>query len=145
MILLSAKKMSQISSPSDTPIFADSILFSTAGGTPSFKRPNQIHRPDHAADGYDTFQGRHTRGTGNVGFYDGHVEAIVAQIRPAHTYTVPRTAAQMEYVRATRLGPLYPRTIDFTSITSPSDYRAQCASTFNFYFWLNKNTKSLTY
>jgi prepilin-type processing-associated H-X9-DG protein len=138
MVLLQANKISRISQSSETPIFADAIVLTSTG----LSRPTQIQRPDFAVGTYDLFQGRHgKRGLGNVGFYDGHVAAVVAQVRPANTYGT--SPSQLYNAQQLHLGPLCPQTIDFSQIPDSSTYSALCKSTFNYYFWVNKRTKSL--
>jgi prepilin-type processing-associated H-X9-DG protein/prepilin-type N-terminal cleavage/methylation domain-containing protein len=66
-------KMAQITNPSDTVSFADT----------GYARPTdttvttiaQLYYTSLPSPGTGDFQGRHSRGTGNVAWYDGHVSA----------------------------------------------------------------------
>jgi prepilin-type processing-associated H-X9-DG protein len=141
-----ASRVNQIREPSSTCMIADALSFSIT--TPL--RPVRPSVPGDAllgrnwiyAGGPDNFQGRHCRGTGNVAFYDGHVQAIYAQPRPACTYT-SSTPAELTVLAQLHMGPLYNKVINWVHIPDVSTYQDQCNSTFDYYFWANKKTQSI--
>jgi prepilin-type processing-associated H-X9-DG protein len=136
-----ASQVNQVRDPCSTCMFADALSFSiTSPMTPV--RPQDLARNWDYAGTADCFQGRHSRGTGNVAFYDGHVQAVFAQQRPAATYT-SLTPAKLNMVRQLHLGPLYNKVINWVHIPDSSTYADQCTSTFDYYFWVNKQAKSV--
>jgi prepilin-type processing-associated H-X9-DG protein len=134
--LLQANRISRITVSNETPIFADAISYSSAG----LSRPGQVWAPSAMLD---SFQGRHTsKGVGNVGFYDGHVESIVVQVRPATTFSSVSTAT-MQAAQQLHLGPLYNKTIDFSQVPDAGTYSTNCTNIYDYLFWINKQTHSL--
>jgi prepilin-type processing-associated H-X9-DG protein len=142
-----ASVVTQIRQPASTCMFADALQFSGAAMTPV--RPaaglwrNWCYSGiANTINNFDEFQGRHSNGKGNVAFYDGHVEAVTAQVRPDATYT-GLTAAQLNVLRKMHMGPLYPNKINWVHIPDSATYAEQCLSTFDYYFWVNKQTQSV--
>ena len=126
----------QLSSGPETVIFADAINYNSVQG---LTRPTNLFKP---SNGTDAFQGRHTsKGYGNVGFYDGHVEPIMVQSLPANLYATAPSAATLSVRQNLHIGPLA-RHIDFSTIPDNSTYKAQCLSNYDFYFWNNKPSKN---
>jgi prepilin-type N-terminal cleavage/methylation domain-containing protein/prepilin-type processing-associated H-X9-DG protein len=135
--LLQANKISRITVTTETPIFADAITYSSTG----LSRPGQLFAPSALPD---SFQGRHTsKGVGNVGFYDGHVETVVVQVRPANTFLSAPSAAQMLSMQQVHIGPLYNKLIDFSQIPDATTYSTNCTNIYDYLFWINKQTHSL--
>ena len=134
--LSTANKITRITQSCDTAIFADAIL----AGSKTISRPTEIFSPSASPD-TDAFHGRHggDRGIGNIAFYDGHVDAVPVQIRPLGTYGSASAAPNP----ALHVGPLYGKRIDFSQIPDSATYKAKCLSTFDYYFWVNKQTQSL--
>ncbi len=136
MALIGAKKFSQFSDASQTALCGDAVSFSSSG---ILKSPLQLQRPG-LGNPYDTFHGRHRKGKGNIGFADGHVRAVEAQVRPRNTYSGISTA-QYNLLVVNRIGPAAPAKIDFSGISSSSQYLEECLSTHDYYFWYNKEAK----
>jgi prepilin-type N-terminal cleavage/methylation domain-containing protein/prepilin-type processing-associated H-X9-DG protein len=134
--LLGANKISRFTLSTETAIFADAITYSSTG----LSRPGQLWPP---AAPLDSFQGRHTsKGLGNVGFYDGHVESVVVQIRPASTFS-NASAATIQAAQRLHLGPLYNKHIDFSQVPDAGTYSTNCTNIYDYLFWVNKQTQSL--
>jgi prepilin-type processing-associated H-X9-DG protein len=141
MCMNGAEVSTQIRQPASTCMFADALQFSLNGMTPV--RPSSGLWRNWLYAGYaDMFQGRHGRGTGNVAFYDGHVQAVIAQSRPDNTY-IGYTPAQLNMLRKLHMGPMYSKVINWVHIPDASTYADQCLSTFDYYFWVNKQTQSV--
>ena len=132
--LVGAKRFANIQRASETAIAGDSIQFSFTTG---FSRPTQLQRTGLSQ--IDTFHGRHVNATGNLAFFDGHAEPVLAQKRtqgsydPAATVTLKRLAI----LQANHLGPACPMIID-QSITSYAAYSTECNASYDYYFWSNK-------
>ncbi len=128
-------KLSQLSSASETVIFADvAFVNPTTGGigpTESLQRPSF-----GAMYGGDTFHGVHLNGLGNVGYYDGHAAAVTARVRPQNTFGSV-TAAALHSVQANHIGFLYPGPVDLSTLNN-SAYKTLCQSTLDYYFWSDK-------
>jgi prepilin-type N-terminal cleavage/methylation domain-containing protein/prepilin-type processing-associated H-X9-DG protein len=135
--LLQANKISRFTLSTETAIFADAITCNSTG----LSRPGQIMAPGPALD---IFQGRHTsKGVGNVGFYDGHVDAVVVQVRPGTTYSSAPSPATMQGLQQLHIGPLYNKTIDFSQNPDAGTYSTNCTNIYDYLFWTNKQTHSL--
>ena len=139
MPALPNRKLVMIRSSSETAAFADSIgvLEDSLGRTPLINVPsiNTLGSPDQ-------FHGRHNHGVGNVAFFDGHVEAVAPSIRPAATYVSNGTSYET-ICRHQHIGPLYNRSIDFSTSNSVASYKANCLAQFDFLFWTDKSTRTL--
>jgi prepilin-type N-terminal cleavage/methylation domain-containing protein/prepilin-type processing-associated H-X9-DG protein len=140
--LLGAKKISRLTLSTDTAIFADAIIYSSAG----LSRPAELMpcQAPPATAPLDCFQGRHTKkGIGNIGFYDGHVAAVVVQIRPANTYSPALSASTTQAVQHLHIGPLYNKPIDFSQNPDAGTYAGNCYNIYNYLFWVNKQAHTL--
>ena len=142
--MLNITRMTQ---SSETVIFADAIEYTNSSNGPTpygLSRPTEIFPPSNYATNYgDCFQGRHggKQGIGNVGFYDGHVSSVVVQVRTGPTYVSGIVPAP---VKVLHIGPLYCKAIDYSQIQSNSDYQTACTNQLNYYYWINKQTKSIS-
>jgi prepilin-type N-terminal cleavage/methylation domain-containing protein/prepilin-type processing-associated H-X9-DG protein len=137
-----ASKFSQIRSPSDTALFGDIISYDPS--TPTLiSRGTYLNCPIFGTQTIygDSFHGRHSKGLGVVGFYDGHAEALPAQMRAAFTYNGIGATA-LAQLHALHIGPVMPHPIDYSQVTNVSSYAAQCLSTYDYYFWVNKGSKN---
>lgn len=138
------KQVGQIRQGPDTVLFADGINTALTGsgseGLMTLSRPYFISKPSSNVGGLDQFHGRHVNGCGNVSFYDGHVEAIQAQLRPPGTYTTQRSAQALKAAQVLHIGPLA-KQIDFNAASVATTYNAACLSTYDYYFWRDKNNK----
>ncbi len=132
---ITAPKFSQLQIASDTAIFGDAIVVSGS----AFVRPTQLASPSGGAATVDTYHGRHTKGYGNIGFFDGHAESVRAQPRPQATYGFLVSPAKYTLLVSNHIGVPTPHPID-PSIASSSAYTAACNSQYDYYFWANKIT-----
>jgi prepilin-type processing-associated H-X9-DG protein len=132
---VSVGNIGQLSHGSETVIFADGVNYSTSAG---LSRPSNIFPP---SSGNDVFQARHQKGNGNVGFYDGHVEAFAVQVRPAYTYSNAPSAAYLAAAQSLRIGPLANQRIDFSQTPSATAYTAACQNIYDYLFWRSKSAK----
>lgn len=136
---ITARNIGQITQGTETVMFADAVNVVTNNPL-VLARPTTIFKPGEFIGSVDTFQGRHAGGTGNVCFYDAHVESFKAQVRPAATYSVPRTQATLDAAKAAHLGPLC-KTIDFSSIPDSAAYQQACTDNYDYLFWVRKKAK----
>lgn len=136
------RKLSMIRTTTETIAFADVITLSASG---TLSRNVQARRPSITAlSTADSFHGRHSNGKGNIAFFDGHVEPLSPNIRPARTY--PSNGPAIEsFCRAQHIGPLYHKPIDFSAIPDNATYSALCLTDFDYLFWPNKDKKILGY
>jgi prepilin-type processing-associated H-X9-DG protein/prepilin-type N-terminal cleavage/methylation domain-containing protein len=138
--LIGATRITQVQISSETPCFGDGVNINSSG---ALSRPTQLQRPGMAAlGGYDCFHGRHPGAKGNVAFFDGHVEGVVAQVRPSNTYANFIPSSIRAEITTQHIGPCYPRKIDFSSMSSNSDYSTACTNMLDYYFWLNKTART---
>ena len=136
---VNAKNIGQITHGSDTVMFADAIAASSNNPF-IIARPNSIFAPSTAAFSVDSFQGRHAHGLGNACFFDGHVEAIPAQNRPASTYGYSLSPVTLAAIQTLHIGPLC-KYIDFSQVTTNTTYTSACKANYDYYFWIDKNAQ----
>lgn len=146
--LVGVQKMNQVRVPAEMPMFGEVINVASTGAM-SYLDSGQFQSPSTVASSalggsFDRFHGRHGKGLGNIAFFDGHVEAITAQIRPGRCYNPikPETNGGILTMKAQKIGIAYPQRIDFDQIPDYTTYRARTIDTFNYYWWVNKSTKS---
>jgi prepilin-type N-terminal cleavage/methylation domain-containing protein len=144
---IGAHRISQLSQAADTAMIADSISIgsSTDAAQPfALFRPTSVVEPSaYAVAGNDGFFGCHSKGIGEVAFYDGHVAGIAVQVRPRATILrIP--SAGYAITQSIHIGPLYGGHIDWTQNTNPKAYSDNCLSTYDYYFWVNKYSKTLS-
>lgn len=141
-----AGKISQVRAAAETVAFADAVVLNKTTG--QLARPSsQLQRPSlmvtFGNSALDTFHGRHSKGKGNVVFWDGHVEAVTAVWRPIGTYAT-MTPEGVEFARKMNVGVCYPRPVDFTGVDSTA-YGEMAQKQLDYYFWLNKDRKLINY
>ena len=124
------KNFSQIRKTSLTVCAADAIGF--VPPTASLDYPGELLAPSVVgATGMEQFSGRHPSGKGNVGFFDGHVEAIAAYPKPGST-----TSTYASIISAQHLGILTRGSnIDVTAMNA--DYENYATTMLDYYFWAN--------
>ena len=103
-------RLSNIRQTSTTVCCADSIQLNGPAAPTIMSYPKYIYRPSFYSGQYDVFHGRHLNNTGNVAFWDGHVEPIGVQQR---AHGISATGAQKEVTF--HVGPLAPLPFDPTT------------------------------
>ncbi len=136
LALVGAVRISQVSQASETALCGDTI--NVENGV--LKRPIQLQRPGLGATNYDSFHGRHAGGYGNMGFFDGHAERLLAQVRAKSTFTSP-AVSHYNFSLANHLGPPCNYTIDFSVTPSNATYSTACEKSNDNYFWYDKRGK----
>jgi prepilin-type processing-associated H-X9-DG protein len=119
--------MCQIRKTSLTVCAADAIGF--VPPTNSLAYPGELLAPS-SSSGIEQFSGRHPGGKGNVGFFDGHVEAIRVIYKPGST-----TSAYASVIAAQHLGIL--TRSDASQAAMAADYATYATTYLDYYYWAN--------
>jgi len=120
-------QFSQIRKATLTVCAADAIGFIP----PTFQLtyPGELLAPSSSA-GIEQFSGRHPNGKGNVGFFDGHVEAIPVIYKPGST-----TSTYASVILAQHLGILTRSDADQTAMNA--NYALYAQTFLDYYYWAN--------
>lgn len=136
-------RLNQIRNGGDTALLVDAIGIGTGG---ALSRVTSVSAPSlgDPTGTIETIHGRHN-GSANVAFYDGHVIAVPMQLRNINTYATS-AQAQYGYVQKQHLGLLVPESINLKKYSDSLTFKADSdAGAFDYYFFLNKDRRTLGY